>query len=231
MSKTNNNLPWVKGNAKLNKITGALGEHKIIGFGIPADTSFVDGKRNRNTCPGAEHCREVCYAKQGTFLFNNVKAARLRALQSTMSANFVQDAISDLKRLSKRYTTVRVHDAGDFYSQEYLEKWYDIARMVPEMSFYAYTKSLNLDLWTNKPDNFQLIQSLGGKWDRKVDLSKPHSRIFTDHDAREANGYVDGNINDLPAIEGAVKIGLVYHGVKSLTEEQKKRYSLPVVTA
>jgi hypothetical protein len=33
---------------------------------------------------------------------------------------------------------------------------------------------------------------------------------------------VDGNINDLPAILGDVKIGLTYHGVKKLTDAQSK---------
>jgi hypothetical protein len=221
---------FVTGNTKLNKITGEGGAYQIIGFGIPADLDFKDGKRKRNTCPGADHCREVCYAKQGMYRFNNVKVARQKALDATMDVNFVETMIEDLTKFFKKgINTVRVHDSGDFYSQEYLDKWYSIASQMPWMKFYAYTKALNLDLFTNKPDNFQIIQSLGGRWDRKIDLTKPHSRIFTNDEARIANGYVDGNINDAPAIDGVVKIGLVYHGGKNLDETQKTRYNLPVL--
>jgi hypothetical protein len=90
---------------------------------------------------------------------------------------------------------------------------------------------MNLDLWADKPDNMQIIQSLGGRWDSKVDLSKPHSRIFTDEDSRIANGYADGNANDAPAIEGVIKIGLVYHGSKRMTPVQSKHFRLPVIAS
>lgn len=218
-------IKFIFGNAKLLK-----GKYKIVGFGIPADVDFIDGSRKRNTCAGAKDCRSVCYAKQGMYLFSNVKAARNKALEQTLRSDFVSLAIADLEKLSRKgFNVVRIHDSGDFYSQAYLDKWHAIARALPNLVFYAYTKSLNLDLWTGKPDNFRLIQSLGGRWDRKIDLAKPHSRIFTDHDVRIANGYVDGNVSDEPAIEGEVKIGLVYHGTRNLTGEQKVKFSLPVV--
>jgi len=218
-------IKFVLGNAKLGK-----GKYKIVGFGIPADYNFNDGKRNRNTCAGAKDCRDVCYAKQGMYLFSNVKAARNKALEQTLDSGFVTLAIADLTKLAKNgYNVVRVHDSGDFYSQEYLNKWYSIAKALPNLVFYAYTKALNLDLWKDKPSNFRLIQSLGGRWDSKIDLSKPHSRIFTDHNVRIANGYVDGNVSDEPAFEGEVKIGLVYHGNRNMNNEQKQKFSLPVV--
>jgi hypothetical protein len=82
-----------------------------------------------------------------------------------------------------------------------------------------------MDLWANKPENFKLTQSLGGKHDKLVNLAMPHSRIFADDAARINAGYVDGNIDDSPAIEGIVQIGLVYHGNKNLTDAQKKYFS------
>jgi len=97
--------------------------------------------------------------------------------------------------------------------------------MFPNITFYAYTKTVNIDLWTNKPDNFKITQSLGGKHDNLVNLEMPHSRIFADDDARINAGYVDGNVNDVPAIQGLVKIGLVYHGNKGLTDSQKKYFA------
>lgn len=216
------NLQWVTGNTKLAK-----GKYKIVGFGIPADFDF----NNTNTCPGALACKAVCYAKQGTYNFPVVKTARRKALKQTQLKTFVDRAVKDLNYFlqKKKYNTVRIHDSGDFYSQEYLDKWKEIARRVPEMKFYAYTKAMHLNLFKDLPSNFNLVQSLGGKYDKLVDLSKSHSRIFTNDSARKQFGYVDGIVNDNAAITGKIKIGLVYHGVKNLTEPQKKYFKLPVV--
>jgi len=217
------NLKWTQGNEKLNKDNG--GVYRILGYGIPADYSFGDGN---NTCPGANACRGVCYAKQGRYAMPNVRNARLHNFNLFLNDGpdvFAEKAIADLERLTKRYNVVRLHDSGDFFSQAYLDAWKFIARFFPSVIFYAYTKSLHLDIATDKPDNLRIVQSLGGKHDELVHLDLPHSRIFADHAARITAGYVDGNVNDIPAIEGAICIGLVYHGQKKLTDAQKTFFS------
>ena len=201
-----------EGNAKLNKPNG--GFYKILGFGLPAKT----------TCPGALDCVGVCYALQGRYLMDNVMNARMNNWEASKGDSFVSDMVALLNK-RRTYNVVRIHDSGDFYSQEYFNKWCDVARRVPGKVFYAYTKSLHLDLESNRPPNLRIIQSLGGKYDSHVDMSRPHSRIFSTDDARIAAGYVDGNVNDVPAIEGIVNIGLVYHGVRKLTLAQVKHFS------
>ena len=215
---TTTNLRWTHGNSKLVKTSGDT--LKIVGFGISADTD-INGV---NSCPGALACRGVCYAKQGTYLFKNVKEARFFNLQASFSPDFRDMLIWDLISITNKgkINCVRIHDSGDFHSQAYLDAWKDAARFFPNVTFYAYTKSLHLDIHSNLPANFKLVQSLGGKYDDRVNLSMPHSRIFSDHDARVAAGYVDGNVDDMPAINGEVNIGLVYHGVKKLTPAQTK---------
>jgi hypothetical protein len=130
---------------------------------------------------------------------------------------FKQMAIADLSKIKN--ATVRVHDSGDFFSQEYLDAWFDIARMYPKKKFYAYTKSLHLDR-SRRPENFQIVQSVGGLLDDHIDKTQSHSQIFTTHALRKAAGYVDGNKDDSPAIKGKTKIGLVYHGNKHLKPGQ-----------
>ena len=215
------NLKWNQ-NEKLAKTSGEV--YNIVGFGLPADKDFEHNGETLNTCPGALACRGVCYAKQGAYNFPLSIASRKYNLEMSLRPDFAQMAIADLKRYRK-VNTVRIHDSGDFYNQEYYNKWCEIARAFPHITFYAYTKTVNMDLWTNKPDNFKITQSLGGKHDKLVNLDMPHSRIFTDDAARINAGYVDGNTDDSPAIKGLVKIGLVYHGNKNLTEGQKKYFS------
>ena len=153
----------------------------------------------------------------------NVIDARQHNLYLSQQDTFVEMAIVDLKRF-RTVNTIRVHDSGDFYSQEYLNKWRNIAKTMPHITFYAYTKSLHLN-FEGMPNNFKITQSLGGKYDNLVNLNMPHSRIFSSHDARINAGYIDGNVNDVPAIEGVRNIGLVYHGNKNMTESQKKYFA------
>lgn len=215
-------LPWITGNIKLQKTSGGT-FGRVIGWGIPADMDFTLNGESFNTCPGACACRGVCYAKQGAYTWKATKAARLRALESTFSSSFVDDAIADLKRM-RGVGVVRIHDSGDYYSQEYLDKWIAIARAFPSIIFYSYTKSAILD-FSNAPSNFRVTYSLGGRYDDKVDLGRSHSRIFSTHEDMERAGYIDGGASDAPAIQGLVKIGLPWHGVKKLTESQKKFFS------
>jgi hypothetical protein len=216
------NVKWTNGNEKLNKPNGDV--YRIIGFGIPADYDFQLNGETVNTCPSALACRGVCYAKQGRYGMQNVKDARKHNLDMSLRSDFVDMVIADLSRMRK-VNTVRIHDSGDFYNQEYFNKWNLIAKALPLITFYAYTKTLDMTIWENKADNLKITQSLGGKHDNLVNLAMPHSRIFADDDARINAGYVDGNVNDVPAIEGIVNIGLVYHGQKNLTDGQKKYFA------
>lgn len=217
-------LPWVLNNAKL-KATSELsgGALRLAGWGIPADYLLPNGL---NTCPGARACRAICYAKQGAYTFRSVVDARKRAVLSALAPSFTDTLTADLQALQRRgYNVVRVHDSGDFYSQSYVDAWKSALAATPGMVAYAYTKSVHLDLWTNKPDSLRLIQSLHGRFDSRAKLSRPHSRIFATHEARESAGYVDGSESDLPAIEGATRIGLVYHGTRKLTGPQETFFS------
>jgi len=216
-------LPWILGNAKLQKTSGGT-FGRVIGWGIPADHNFKgrDGAI-LNTCLGALACRAVCYAKQGSYTWKNTVAARQRALDATLTDSFVDDAIADIKRM-RGVGVVRIHDSGDYYNQEYLNKWIAIARAFPDIIFYSYTKSAVLD-FSAAPANFRVTFSLGGKYDSQVDLSRSHSRIFSTHEDMERAGYVDGGESDAPAIQGLVKIGLPYHGVKNMTDSQKKFFA------
>jgi hypothetical protein len=220
------NAVWTKGNAKLLKTSG--GEYRVVGFGLPADVDFTVNGVKQNTCPAALACRAVCYAKQGTYRFKNVVKSRTHNLNLSQRSDFASLIIDDLstmvvksRKCRKPYNVVRLHDAGDFYSQSYLDAWATVARAYPDVIFYAYTKSLHLDL-SVVPANLRITQSFGGRYDNLVNLGKPHSRIFSNDKAREDAFYIDGNVSDVPAIEGDIAIGLVYHGGRNLTPAQEK---------
>ena len=202
------NLKWSQGNSKLKK-TGT------ISFNLPAFRS-ADGFA---VCPKAGACATLCYARQGRYIMKQVAEAREFNLSKVRAdlQQFYTEAVADLARLKS--SSIRVHDSGDFFSQEYMDTWFRIARAFPKKHFYAYTKSLHLG-WREAPKNFQIIQSVGGLLDSQINTRLSHSKIFSTVAMRKKAGYVDGNKNDLPAIKGQRKIGLVYHGNKNLKPGQ-----------
>jgi len=171
----------------------------------------------------ARVCASVCYATQGAYVYPNVQASRAYNFDIAQHNPGFQDMlIHDLKLIKQ--SSIRMHDSGDFFNQAYLNAWIAAMKQFPDKQFYAYTKSLHLD-YSAKPDNFQIVQSVGGKLDHLIDTSKSHSRIFADDAARIAAGYEDGSKDDTTAQFGVIKIGLVYHGKKNLTENQKVTFS------
>jgi hypothetical protein len=211
------NLKWSKNNTKLKKTD-------TISFNLPAFKS-EDGFK---VCPKAGACATLCYARQGHYVVPVVSKARefnLKIVRGNLRT-FIRMAIEDLSRVKNK--TVRVHDSGDFFSQDYLDSWLTIAKVFPKKKFYAYTKSLHLD-FSRRPDNFQIVQSVGGLMDDAIDPTKSHSRIFATHKDRKDAGYINGNLSDAPAIKGERAIGLVYHGTKNLKEGQIRWLKLNVI--
>ena len=229
------------GNSKLRKTSGKvkahLAEHgslagftprpkayRVVSFNLPAGGYEVDNK-SYITCPGADACLALCYARQGTFLFKGSKRVRIdnhQLLLTTHATHGLQGVIDILdeavKKVTKTVAVIRLHDSGDFFKKWYVQAWVEVIKRHPNILFYAYTKSFPMFKGIDLPSNFRVTYSFGGKWDNKIE--GPNSRIFPTLDDRIKAGYVDGNDSDMPAILGEHNIGLVYHGVKNPTDEQ-----------
>lgn len=192
----------------------------VVNWTLPAFQSSTGLK----TCPSAGVCAAGCYARSGTYRFSNVAKAHEAKLAFSQSSDFVSSMVSEIDSwlaLKKTKTLqVRIHDAGDFYSMEYLIKWTLIMKHFEnnhKVNFYAYTKEVSLFKSLETPSNFRVIFSYGGKQDSLIDVNKDfHSKVFESIEELEAAGYVDGTENDMIAATGNHnKIGLVYHGAKN----------------
>lgn len=108
------------------------------------------------TCPYAcNGCTGSCYARKAEKRFpTGALVSRYKNYFLTLRKDFVSIMVKRLRSLienkrSKAYKVLnrggkvimRVHESGDFYSREYLMKWLEIARQVPEIQFVVYTKS------------------------------------------------------------------------------------------
>jgi hypothetical protein len=190
---------------------------RLFNFGIPAFLSSTGLK----TCPMAKDCVKGCYARQGAYLWGNVKNAYEERLALTLTDNFVPNMVLAIKLKSRKgmKLVIRIHDSGDFYSREYLEKWIQIMELCPDTYFYAYTKSVALLKQFERvlPTNFRVIYSLGGREDHLINPLKDfHSKVFNGHATRRKESYVNATDDDMVAAFGKKnKLGLVYHGARN----------------
>lgn len=185
-------------NSKLKK-TSKMNNLRVFNFGIPA----------QDTCIWAGECKKFCYASKGAYIWSNVKPAFQRRLEETKKDNFHEIMVKEI--IKKKATHIRIHDSGDFYSREYLHKWFKVMELLPNITFYAYSKSLPLFEKEKLPKNFILIKSEGGKRDDLIKENDRHARIFKTEKELLDNGYVNASNDDLQAIGTNNKIGLVIH--------------------
>jgi hypothetical protein len=108
-----------------------------------------------------------------TFLLNDPEGF------SSQLKREIAKEVADGKKGSKGFesgwqVTVRWHDAGDFFSPEYMDLAFDIANAFPSVKFYAYTKMAGAAL-AQKPDNFIINWSEGAstKQEKQVKAQDP----------------------------------------------------------
>lgn len=117
---------------------------------------------HRKTCPGATaECKKYCYAQKAERLYKATLPFRERNFKLSKKANFAKTMIEALSKIQHKVRAVRIHESGDFYNQEYLDKWVEVAKAFPKIMFTAYTKSLHLDFSkAKKTKNMILFASI-----------------------------------------------------------------------
>ena len=196
-------------NSKLKRTSKELGV-RVFNFGIPAYKS-ASGKL---TCPFADECIKFCYAKKGAYVWSNVQPAFEKRYQLSKTNKFVTAMIDEI--IKKRPDYVRVHDSGDYYSKQYLQKWLRIAKTFPEVNFYSYTNCIKMFKDIELPSNYDIIFSDSGKQKHLIDQSKDrHTKIFHSHTELISSNYIDASKIDLYATKwfnkDNINVGLLAH--------------------
>lgn len=186
-----------------------LKKDNIYSFNLPAI----------KTCPQAKDCVKFCYACQGCYVFPCVKTKRLDNYNFSLSKDFIKVMVLELKKLIKKgVKAYRLHDSGDFYSMEYAKAWNTIAKQVPELTIYAYTKSISIAKAIDWYSNVVIRYSFGGYEDNLIDVNKDiHAKVFLSLKELKQAGYTNGGDRDIHAFNKNIKkLGLVYHGTKKI---------------
>ncbi|MFE7759633.1 hypothetical protein [Streptomyces sp. NPDC057429] len=210
-----------------------LRRHGIFTWTLPAWVVTLPSGTSMNVCPSAGICAQLCFARQGTYRFSNVRAAHMRNLLLTLDdalPRFEEMMSEEVQHRRYQGRFVRLHDAGDFHSRAYLKAWLRIMDSAPEdVSFYCYTKEVGLFhelVESRAPDNFAWVYSLGGREDRAVDLTARHADVFPDEEALTAAGYSSQSASDLLAVYGPERVGIPANNIPTLRKKQgRARFS------
>jgi len=197
-------------NSKIKTTSQELGV-EIFNFNIPAYTN-QDGKI---VCPFADTCVKYCYAQKGNYkrFAKSINPGMEYRYKLSKTVAFVPLLIEAIKTLKADF--IRIHDSGDFYSPKYVGKWLQIAEALPNVKFYAYTKSHDFFRGIEIPPNMDIIFSEGSKLDAKLDKeTERHASIFQSLEELQEAGYENASKIDLIATKFYSKnhkIGLIYH--------------------
>ena len=219
----------------------------VWNWSIPAHVIQLSNGERFNTCPNAKACGRICYAKFGTYQFPSVKKRHLANLEMVLNDpdSWQDQMITELNAKKFRPSgqphnlihseydswligwihaggrAVRIHDAGDFFSWDYLMRWAEIAIAHEDVLFYAYTKEVGMvqDFWATEKAgyalNLRFIFSFGGKQDHLINRdAHRHADVFPDAMTLEMAGYWDQNDSDLIAITApTTRIGIVQNNL------------------
>lgn len=190
------------------------------------------------TCPAAKDCHSKAILKAGKYTIQDGKDTKFRCFSATQEVvykgvreqrqyNFklLREArtaarMSELisESLPNNATVIRVHVGGDFFNFDYMYAWTLVAHANPNITFYAYTKSL--DYWVNLkaknfiPNNFKLNASKGGRHDALIYQHKLKYAevVFSEKEAKDKGLEIDHD--DTHAFLQDKPFALLLHGVQ-----------------
>ena len=191
----------LKQNEKMKHSNGEFEQFFNVGFAALVGLALDEQTNNLivvNTCPGAGSCKVDCFAMKGgkiqfqgpwqsdgrilTYLLNDPDGF-FNQLSAEISKEASAGAKGDKKFPNGWQTTIRWHDAGDFFSPEYLDMALKMAAKHPDVKFYAYTKMAGAAL-AQKPDNFIINWSEGAHTSQEKQVKAKDANLDTTKNSR-----------------------------------------------
>jgi len=174
------------------------------------------------------NCQFRCFAATDEAKYRATRMQRWHNFLLLKAAG-TTPAIVDLivQSLPKTFAPMRLHVAGDFYSQAYFDAWIEVAKRFPAQVFYAYTKSL--PLWVARlgqiPSNLRLVASYGGKWDHLIaEHNLKFAKVcFTEKEAADLGLEIDHD--DSHAYGTGGSFALLLHGTQPAGSPAAKAWS------
>ncbi|UQA95639.1 hypothetical protein K9S39_30625 [Streptomyces halobius] len=180
---------------------------------IPALATRLRDGRVIKTCPAAGVCAQACYARNGTYNFPGVVERHQQNLQYVLDdlPGWQRQMAAELAHPRHRGGWIRIHDAGDFFSDHYLAAWLRLVAFRPSVNFYCYTKEISRFrrlVEPAPPRNLRWVFSYGGKQDHLIRPGDRVADVFPDEAAIRSAGYHSQDASDLLAVLGPAPVGI-----------------------
>jgi len=222
-------LKFSNSNKKLDKIANWFDVRKsdIKIFNLPPV----------ETCPYAYDCQKIykCYAISLEEYRPDFKAQNKYNFDLLRKHHKSIDKMADLIDSSlPKAKIIRIHSSGDYFNENYLKAWINVARNNKNIIFYSYTTSIpfwinNLEE-INSLENFKLIASLGTR--NQDHLTKKYNLqfskvVYSENESKKLNLPVD--YDERLAISTNDNFALVIHGTQPKNHESWKMKRLNLV--
>lgn len=176
------NFKWGLNNGKLKSLSRANGGIKVASFDILAGY----------TCPAASICKAwynpakhkvergpesefLCYAAKtegvypASFAAHEFNLKKLNyVLKNESPESLALLLVDDIRSL--HLSIVRIHSSGDLFNPLYVQAWIIVAKMLPDVQFFGYTKvySAFRMITDSNLDNLKFAFSIGSRDDYLV---------------------------------------------------------------
>ena len=142
-------------------------------FANDCQTYAIENKiTKKRTVLDGKNAKFRCFSAIQEAQYPSVYNQRKHNLDSILAIRNDVEKMTSLimDSLPKNADYIRVHVGGDFVTSEYMLSWFNVARMNPNIKFYAYTKAIGWmqDNEDMRPKNFRMIASYGSKQDNLI---------------------------------------------------------------
>jgi len=173
----------LKKNEKMKHSDGEQEQFFNIGFAALVGIALDENTNELivvNTCPGAGSCKVDCFAMKGgkvQFAGPWLSDGRILTYLLNHPDEFFEQLKSEISKEEAKgkkggySVSIRWHDAGDFFSPEYMDMAFDLANSLPDVKFYAYTKVAKAAMAT-KPSNFIINWSEGASTGQEKQIKR-----------------------------------------------------------
>jgi len=217
-----------RANTKLRKLQKRIGKQVysfdlLSGYSCPfakdCKSRAVPQKDGSRKIVDDPNCKFRCYSASQEVMYKATFALREQNLTVLKSCKTEKAMYEKLKAaIPKKAEVIRVHSSGDFFSKTYFNAWVRLARDLPHLEFYAYTKAIKYVNDTTIPNNFRIVLSRGGTQDHFIDTAKQKGFVEAKVVNHSTDTALEVDENDYHAYSATKDFALVVHG----TQPRKK---------
>lgn len=221
-------------NGKIKKLAHELKDSKrvkylnqVVAFDLPAgytcpkaNECLSMANRINGTITDGKACRFRCYAASTESVFKNSRLLRWHNYDLLKSCKTLNEMVDLILKSVAKAKVIRIHSSGDFFNETYFNAWLEVAKLRTDLTIFGYTKVLKY-VNTDKPSNFKLVYSRGGKDDSKLGDEPSCTVVLNEFDALSPIACKVSDTDDFYLIMQEKSFSILVHGTQPKKSKAK----------